>query len=114
MRWESRLNRSSGTTVMPASGTDEVLKEGEIAQLVALAADVPKKIKEMRDAKGQPIPADVEFAFRDGRLALLQIRPFVESKNAQANQYLISLDASFRENANRKVDLGDLPVGGSR
>lgn len=108
------LSPTGGTIVVPASGTDAVLKEAEIAQLVALAAEIPKKIKEMRDAKGRPIPADVEFGFRGGRMALLQMRPFVESKNAQANQYLISLDVSFRENADRKVDLGDNPVGGSR
>ena len=99
---------------VPASGTDAVLKGPEIAQLVSLAAEVPKKIKELRDAKGKPIPADIEFAFRNGQLALLQIRPFVESKSAQANQYLIGLDASFRKNADRKVNLAEAASGGSR
>ena len=57
------------------------------------------------------LPADVEFGFRDGQLTLLQIRPFVESRAAQRNDYLLSLDAGARERASQRVPL-DAPPGG--
>ncbi len=40
----------------------------------------------------RPAPADIEFGFRDGRLALFQIRPFVESMRARRSGYLIDMD----------------------
>ncbi len=105
------LSPDGGIVTVPASGTDAVLRDAEIVQLVSLAAEVPRKIEELRDRKGRPIPADIEFAFRDGRMKLLQIRPFVESKSANANQYLISLDSNFRKNENSTVDLAEPTAG---
>jgi phosphoenolpyruvate synthase/pyruvate phosphate dikinase len=100
-----------GIAQEPASGTDEVLKPAEIAQLVALARELPKRVATLRGEGGATYPADVEFAFRDGRLTLLQIRPFVESRAAQRNGYLLSLDAGARERASLLVAL-DVPPGG--
>ena len=55
------------------------------------------------------LPADIEFGFRGGKLALLQIRPFVESKAAQQNAYLLQLDAGLRDRAQTLVDLDGTP-----
>jgi len=55
------------------------------------------------------VPADIEFAFRGGRLALLQIRPFNESRRAQRSQYLAQLDAAFTTRGDDKVLLGAIP-----
>ncbi len=44
------------------------------------------------DGEGQPTAADVEFAFVEGKLFLLQIRPFNESARARGNAYLQQLD----------------------
>jgi predicted SPOUT superfamily RNA methylase MTH1 len=63
----------------------------------------------LRDEAGNALPADIEFAFKDGKLALLQIRPFVESKSAQHNQYLNGLDEEFRKRSSTRVDLMGIP-----
>ena len=75
-----------------------VLAAGEIAQLVdARAASCRSASRRCATRTARPLPADVEFAFRGGRLTLLQIRPLVESRAAQRNAYLLSLDAAARE-----------------
>ena len=55
-------------------------------------------------------PADIEFAFLDGKLVLLQIRPFVESKRAQSSGYLQSLDAGLLERGLENVDMRGVPA----
>ncbi len=103
------LAPGGGIELVAASGSEWVLLPGEVRQLVKLARDVPKKLESMRTEFGVPIPADVEFAFRDGRLALLQIRPFSESKRAQRSQYLASLDAPAQARGDEPVWIGGLP-----
>ena len=108
------LSPGGGIAQEPASGAEEVLAPGEIAQLVALAKELPTRVATLRGEDGATLPADVEFGFRGGRLTLLQIRPFVESRAAQRNGYLLSLDAGARERAARKVPLDAPPGGQSR
>ncbi|HZO08624.1 MAG TPA: PEP/pyruvate-binding domain-containing protein, partial [Myxococcota bacterium] len=76
------LSPRGGLVREPTSGTQQLLTPREIDQMIALSREVPRRVPTLRDAQGNPLPADIEFAFRDGRLTLLQIRPFVESKSA--------------------------------
>jgi hypothetical protein len=99
---------SGGIAKAPASGTAEVLKPGEIEQLIAMSKDVTR-FPTLRDEEGNLLPADIEFAFKDGKLALLQIRPFVENKSAQRNQYLSGLDAGLEMRSSAPVDLSGIP-----
>jgi phosphoenolpyruvate synthase/pyruvate phosphate dikinase len=103
------LSPRGGVVEEPASGTEWVLQPGEVRQLVKLAREVPQRLPSMRTATGEPIPADVEFGFRGGRLALLQIRPFNESKRAQRSQYLAELDAPARARDAEPVWIGGVP-----
>lgn len=103
------LAPAGGVTQVPASGTEWVLQPAEVRQLVRLAREVPQKLPSMRSATGEPIPADVEFAFRGGRLALLQIRPFNESKRAQRSRFLAELDAPARARGDEPVWIGGRP-----
>ncbi len=103
------LAPGGGIDLVAASGSEWVLLPGELRQLVKLARDVPKKLESMRTAFEVPIPADIEFAFRDGRLALLQIRPFSESKRAQRSQYLAQLDAPAQTRGGEPVWIGGRP-----
>jgi hypothetical protein len=105
----SVLASRGGVAQEPASGGEQVLTPAEIAQLVALAEQLPTRVATLRNEDGTTLPADVEFAFRGGQLTLLQIRPFVESRAAQRNDYLLSLDAGPRERASRRVRLDALP-----
>jgi len=104
-----------GLVEQPTSGDDVVLERNELKKLVRLARDIPKRLPALRDpVSGQSLPADVEFAFRDGELALLQIRPFNQSRRAQRSQYLAQLDAGSRERGDQTISIGgvpDLPPG---
>lgn len=103
------LAPEGGIVEQPASGAEWVLEPREVRQLVRLAREVPQRLPSMRTETGEPIPADIEFAFRDGRLALLQIRPFNESRRAQRSQYLAALDATARERDEEPVWIGGVP-----
>jgi phosphoenolpyruvate synthase/pyruvate phosphate dikinase len=103
------LASSGGVTRVSASGTDAVLRPNEIKQLVRLARSLPVKFTSISDAHGTPMPADVEFSFLDGRLVLLQIRPFVESARARSASYLQQLDMGLRERGSQPVDLRGIP-----
>jgi len=108
--WEkTALVPTGGVTRVPTSGSERVLEEREIRQLVELARAVPSRVPSLRDAQGKPQPADIEFAFRDGRLTLLQIRPFVESKSARRNAYLLGLDEKLRDRSRTVVPLDGVP-----
>ena len=105
------LLRSGGVSAVPASGTDAVLQPKEIAQLIEFAEKAPERFPSLHEGEKQ-VPADIEFGFRKGRLYLLQLRPFVESKAAQANTYLAELDQVFRSRGRLRVDLDQRPEGG--
>lgn len=103
------LNPSGGVRKGPAVGADTLLGGEELEVLVAMADRIDRFPALRRDG-GDPLAADVEFAFRDGKLALLQVRPFVESKKARKNEALRSLDASLSETENRWVSLDEEPL----
>ncbi len=87
------LNRNGGITKVPTQGGKRVLQPAEIKVLIQLAKDAPERFPALRGDVGEAMPADIEFGFRDGKLAILQIRPFVESKGAKESTYLKGLDA---------------------
>ncbi len=108
----SVLSPSGGIDHPRASGAEAVLTPAEIGVLSRFAREVPFRFPSLRDAAGNPLPADVEFAFRNGKLALLQIRPFVENKRAQRSQYLSRLDAGLRSASGGVVPLDAVPGTG--
>ncbi len=103
------LNPRGGVSRVPASGTDRVLNPKEAEQLVAVAKQINAGFESLLDEEGNAMPADIEFAFRDGELALLQIRPFVESSSALSNAYLIELDGNTASSGNAFVPLDSIP-----
>jgi hypothetical protein len=103
------LAPGGGIVKVPASGTSAVLQPDEMRKLIAFSNVVGNRFPSLRDELGNHLPADVEFAFKDGELTLLQIRPFVESKSAQQSGYLSQLDAAFRERGAALVDLDGVP-----
>jgi phosphoenolpyruvate synthase/pyruvate phosphate dikinase len=93
---------TGGIAKVPVSGADTLLEAGEIRQLIAFADEIPHKFPQLGE-DGKPVAADVEFAFVDGRLWLLQIRPFNESREARGAGYLIQMDRALQANLNRTV-----------
>jgi hypothetical protein len=103
------LSARGGIDRVPASGTEALLTPSEIDQLVRFSRSVPQRFPGIRGETGEPVPADVEFAFKGGRLTLLQMRPFVESKGARSSSYLAGLDASLRQQGKKQVRLDQAP-----
>lgn len=65
---------------IPALGSDTLLTGSEINQLIKLDSAITRKFSALRDERGERTPADVEFGFANGKLALFQIRPFLRGK----------------------------------
>jgi hypothetical protein len=93
-----------GIAKLATSGAETLLRPGDVRQLIAFAEEITKRFQQFDD-RGQPAAADVEFAFVDGRIWLLQIRPFNESREAQASAYLAKLDGALEKNLDRMVNL---------
>jgi hypothetical protein len=94
----------------PASGAETLLKVTHVRQLIEIAGQIPDKFPPIRDDQGRPAPADVELAFVDDRLQLLQIRPFLESRKARGSTYLQSLDRPIRQRASTSVPMKEVPA----
>jgi len=106
------LLSTGGIGMAPASGTAAVLKREEIDKLIAFAGGV-SKFPSLRDEQGNELPADIEFGFKNGTLAMLQIRPFVESAAAQQNLYLQQLDAGLAEREQAMIEVDGTPGSGT-
>ena len=48
---------------------------------------------------------DVELGFKDGKLWLFQIRPFVENKKALSSDYLVSITPTINNKKEISLDL---------
>src|SRR5262249_48950616 len=103
---------TGGVANLPVSGRETLLEPAEIAQLIAFAAEIPKRFQQVDD-RGAPAAADVEFGFVAGRLWLLQIRPLNESREARGNRYLIEMDKALEQTRGRSVDMREAPAGAS-
>ena len=103
------LTGAGGLQTVRATGADSVLTEDEVLQLTSLAREVDARFPGLVRGDGSRTPADVEFAFRDGQLALLQIRPFVDSTRARGDYYLAGLDAGLLDRVGLPVELDTIP-----
>ena len=88
-----------------------MLQPDEIRQLIQFAReDLPTRFPKITDDEGNPAAADVEFGFVDGKLRLFQIRPFLESRRARGNAYLVKMDKSLALAMGRNVRLDEVPA----
>lgn len=101
---------TGGVSKLPASGRDTLLLPAEIERLRVLADDVEQRFPMPEVDGGLRAPADIEFGFRHGQLALFQIRPFVESTRARRSQTLIDMDRGGYGGAAGPIDLHAAPV----
>jgi phosphoenolpyruvate synthase/pyruvate phosphate dikinase len=95
---------SGGIAKVPVSGRDTLLTPNEFKQLIAFADDIPRQFPQLGE-DGKPVAADVEFAFVNGRLWLLQIRPFNESREARGANHLIQMDKALEANLKKTVNM---------
>ena len=107
--WRRVPNPSGGLTFLPVSGDPTVLKPAEIGLLAEFARELPERFPPITDDEGRPAPADVEFGFVDGRLQLFQLRPFLDSRSAAGNRYLLEMDARLGDTSDTVVDMESAP-----
>jgi len=88
----------------PASGSETLIGPNEVRQLIAFADEIPRRFPQHGE-DGKEVAADVEFAFVDGKLWLLQIRPFNESRKARGASHLAHMDRALSGHLDRTVDL---------
>ncbi len=86
------LKPEGGIEVVRSTGSEHVLAEPELDELVKTALDIEKGLEPSVDANGRPRPWDIEFGFTDGKLWLFQSRPFVGSDEVANLSALAVLD----------------------
>ena len=108
--WRRRPAVGGGIEKLPATGSDTLLQPAEIRRLIAFARDeLPARFPAITDDAGRAAAADVEFGFVDGQLQLFQIRPFLESRSARRNAYLLAMDKGLAAGRDRRIDLNEVP-----
>jgi hypothetical protein len=95
---------AGGIAKVPVSGRDTLLTPNEIRQLIAFADEIPRQFPQLGE-DGKPVAADVEFAFVNSKLWLLQIRPFNESRAARGANHLIQMDKALEANLGKTVNM---------
>jgi phosphoenolpyruvate synthase/pyruvate phosphate dikinase len=84
-----RLPDYGGTKKYTTTFESPILNAHNISDIRTLATEIRKKMVQHTDTPNQAY--DVEFGFKDDKLWLFQIRPFVENKQAKSSEYLSSI-----------------------
>ena len=78
-----------GGTVKETTNTlQPILSKYDLYQIRKLVKDINERMPKLTGKSG---PYDIELGFKDNKLWLFQIRPFVENKNAKNSTYLQSI-----------------------
>ncbi|WP_430409337.1 PEP/pyruvate-binding domain-containing protein [Kordia sp.] len=91
-----RLPDTGGTKHHYTSFESPILNEKNIEDIRTIAERVRAKMTEHTASSNQAY--DVEFGFKDNKLWLFQIRPFVENKKAKSSEYLVSITPKIDTN----------------
>ncbi len=97
-----RLPNTGGTSKNTTSFHEPILNPNNIKEIREIADQIRKEIPKTTksDYKGA---YDVELGFKDDKLWLFQIRPFVENKKAKTSDYLLSITPKI--NYEKKIAL---------
>jgi len=95
---------TGGSVKLQATFSERILSPGHLKALRALAAHI---LKELPDAPGVNTngPFDMELGFKDDKMWLFQVRPFVENKQAAASVYLQFITPEFNGEQSVSLDM---------
>lgn len=96
------LPAAGGLLKQPATFEMPLLNEKNIGDILELAESV-KKILPTTQGVGSEGPYDIELGFKNDKLWLFQVRPFVENKRAASSAYLQSISPKI--DMTRRIDL---------
>ncbi|WP_378188082.1 PEP/pyruvate-binding domain-containing protein [Aquimarina sp. W85] len=85
-----RLPKTGGTKEYYTTFETPIVNSKNIDQLRTIATKIKKTIPKQTDTQYKGA-YDVELGFKDDKLWLFQIRPFVENKKALSSSYLLSI-----------------------
>jgi hypothetical protein len=110
LRERRELDPAGGLRRVPARRDPEILSPAEISKLLELAQEASEDFPALRGPNDERFPADIEFGVSGGQVALLQIRPFVESRAARSSAALAAMD-SRGQSGSQRVNLDAVPGG---
>lgn len=102
-------SREPGYNILPPSGggrkgyrdfNRRIVSPADLDQLRSFAGKIQTRLSGSPGIEGGG-PFDIELGFKDGKIWLFQVRPYVENRQAQASAYLRGLDPRIQ---------GDMPV----
>lgn len=96
------LPETGGSTFGISYFNNPILNKNELEKLRVLSGEIKTKLKSTETSSILG-PKDSEMGFKDGKIWLFQIRPFVENKNASKSEYLDSIIPKFP--SDKKVNL---------
>ncbi|WP_292949066.1 PEP/pyruvate-binding domain-containing protein [Olleya sp. UBA1516] len=96
-RYYNSLPTTGGTLKQSATFEQPILNAQNMADIKALAKTIRQTMPSATDADYQGA-YDVELGFKDDKLWLFQIRPFVENKKALSSTYLQSITPTVNTN----------------
>ncbi|MEQ8240382.1 MAG: PEP/pyruvate-binding domain-containing protein [Cyclobacteriaceae bacterium] len=99
----NRLPMTGGTSKNIATYYQPILNQSNLAKIRALSDDVKRILPNTPGIESEG-PFDIELGFKDDKLWLFQIRPFVENKKALASTYLISISPKIDETITVKMN----------
>ncbi len=105
--WENVLLRTGtgGIDRVPVPAMAQLLTEPRLADLRQVVAEIVRRYPTSYDARGKPLPWDIEFGFVDDHIWLFQIRPFVSSKAGQTLEAIEELDRRILAAGMDPIDL---------
>lgn len=96
------LPESGGSKMLSTNFNNPILNAQNLWDLRWLAYNIHQEIPKATTADNNG-PFDVELGFKDDKIWLFQIRPFVENKNALSSNYLEKITAKVDENKKVKM-----------
>ncbi|PQJ82303.1 PEP/pyruvate-binding domain-containing protein [Polaribacter glomeratus] len=101
----NRLPITGGTKKYFTSFDAPILNELNMNDIRVLAKNIREKIGEKSTENDVNQVYDVEFGFKNNKLWLFQIRPFVENKRAKSSEYLNSI--APKTVTNKKINMSE-------
>jgi phosphoenolpyruvate synthase/pyruvate phosphate dikinase len=90
--YRSIIDTQGGVEVVPSTGSEVVLTDAQVDELVEAGARIRDEFEASEDSEGRARPWDVEFGFAEGKLWLFQTRPFIGNESLANVPALASYD----------------------
>jgi hypothetical protein len=97
------LPTTGGTGSLRTTFENRILNGQKLYALRLMAGDLKRKLPGTPGVESQG-PFDIELGFKDGKIYLFQVRPFVENKNALSSDYLESITPKIAADTKIKLD----------